>query len=219
VVEMDQIPFKHAGGFQLADGYLAIGIEDNSAKDKSKVLIYQTEGDEIEAKPTWIIEREGEVMRSTAGCIGIVRMQDQILVVVGDWDTKHLDFYQIPAKQGSGSPKAPIASIATADLARDAWINPDWHSYQNINLIERNGILYLVGLGANAQNQNVADLFEVSLGNGTYHLKKVGSRIFPSDPKVSFRAGAGIHYDKNGKLQVISCSSHIIKQGVIQVWE
>ena len=33
-------PFKHAGGIQIFQNYMAVGIEDNSKKDKSKVCIY-----------------------------------------------------------------------------------------------------------------------------------------------------------------------------------
>ncbi len=220
VMEMDQKPFKHAGGFQLADGYLAVGIEDNLAKDKSKVFVYQIQGDEIQATPTWVIGREGDAMRSTAGCVGLAGQQDELLVVVGDWDTRHLDFYQIHARQGSGSPEAPFVSIAAAGLARDSWINPDWHSYQNINLLQdNNGALYLVGLGTDGENQNVADLFELSLKNEGSELRKVRSRQFQSDPEVSFRAGAGIHQSGDGRLWVVACSSHIGSKGVIQVWE
>jgi hypothetical protein len=87
-------PFKHAGGFQIFQNYMAVGIEDNDAKDKSKVCIYDISNPEKPAgKPVAVIERAGEPKRSTAGCVGITKHKDQILLAVGDWDTKNIDFY------------------------------------------------------------------------------------------------------------------------------
>src|SRR5688572_31606472 len=33
-------PFRHAGGCQITDGKVAVGIEDNISKDKSKVVVF-----------------------------------------------------------------------------------------------------------------------------------------------------------------------------------
>ena len=87
-------PFKHAGGFQIFQNYLAVGIEDNSKKDKSKVCIYDiSDPENPSTKPLAIIEREGKPLRSTAGCVGITKYKNNALLAVGDWDTKHIDFY------------------------------------------------------------------------------------------------------------------------------
>ncbi len=49
VTKLFDKPLKHAGGFQIFQNYMAIGIEDNSAKNKSKVCIYDLSNPE---KPT-----------------------------------------------------------------------------------------------------------------------------------------------------------------------
>ncbi|GAA0877615.1 hypothetical protein GCM10009119_05830 [Algoriphagus jejuensis] len=220
VVELGQKPMKHAGGIQLADGYLAVGIEDNSAKDKSEVHIYQIDGSEIQEKPNWVIYRKGEVMRATAGSVGIVREQNELLVAVGDWDSKNLDFYHIDLKAPGSSLITPFATVETKRLPRADWIDDSWHSYQNINLIrDDDGKLYLVGMGVDEKEQNVADLYEVVMNDDGCVLKKVSSRTFQSDPAVSFRAGAGIQKAEDGKLRVISCGNHIGKGAILQIWE
>jgi len=220
VVEMDQIPFKHAGGFQVADGLMAVGIEDNEAKDKSKVFIYELRDDQIQDQPNWVIERKGDAKRSTAGAIGIVRQKDRILVGVADWDSKNLDFYSIEEKVGRKSPESPFFSISTAELSRESWVSSEWHSYQNINLLQdKNGDLFLVGLGTDSGNQNVADLFELNFSVDNLTLRKLDSKVFPSVPEVNFKAGAGIFQDEKGKLTVIGCSYRVQAKGVIQVWE
>ena len=87
-------PFKHAGGFQIFRNLMAVGIEDNSVKDKSKVCIYNIQNPEIPTtEPIAVIDRKGEPLRATAGCVGITKYNNKALVLVGDWDSKHLDFY------------------------------------------------------------------------------------------------------------------------------
>lgn len=70
---------------------MAIEIEDNHLKDKSKMHIYEINNPHSE--PLQIIQRTGKAKRVTAGCVGIIEIENHILVVVGNWDTKHLDFY------------------------------------------------------------------------------------------------------------------------------
>lgn len=220
VVELGQKPMKHAGGFQLSDGYLAVGVEDNNAKDKSEVAIYQVDGPEIQAKPSWVIHREGDVMRATAGAVGLARDGNELLIVVGDWDVQNLDFYRIDLQSAASAPESPFNTLVTKDLLRKEWVNDSWYPYQNINLIrEDDGRLYLVGLGTDVNGQNIADLYELSINDGGCNLKKISSKIFPSDSAVSFRAGAGIYKGKDGKLHVISCGNHVGRAAIIQIWE
>ncbi|MCK5370142.1 MAG: hypothetical protein KAQ62_16390, partial [Cyclobacteriaceae bacterium] len=93
-------PFKHAGGFQIYNNLMAIGVEDNNAKNKSKVFIFQLDNPEKPPdNPLAIIERMGTFKRATAGCVGITVISNKVLVVVGDWDTEHLDFYRIDSEK------------------------------------------------------------------------------------------------------------------------
>ena len=205
-------PFKHAGGFQVFQNWMAIGIEDNSAKDKSKVCIYDLSNPENPpTKPIATIERSGDSLRATAGCVGLTKYKDQLLIVVGGWDTKHLDFYSCSYEALSAGEFGLIFSINTDSVSKEGWVNKEWISYQNIHLFNiSNNELFLVGLGQNRDEEQIADVFlltEVHVKK--FSLTKVASRIFKCENGATFRAGAGIAMRDDRKLQIVACSHHL----------
>lgn len=203
-------PYKHAGGFQIFQNYLAVGIEDNSAKNKSKVCIYDiSEPEKPFAKPIAVVERSGEPLRNTAGCVGITKFKNKTLIVVGDWDSKHLDFYSVDLEKINNSAFKKISSIDTESISKKDWINNEWHSYQNINLLNIDEKLYLIGLGQTKAAENIADLYTVTEeSNGTFLLKKVAAKTFKCTNDCSFKAGAGIEF-VNGNLKILACGYNI----------
>ena len=201
-------PFKHAGGFQIYQNYLAVGIEDNDTKDKSKVCIYDVSNPENpQNKPVAVIERAGEPKRSTAGCVGITKHNDKILLAVGDWDTKNIDFYSCKSAEFPKGHFELFHSINTESISKENWIDKNWLPYQNINLISTvDNELVLIGLGQNNKNENVADLYQLKEdGEGKFSIIKNASKTFNCDNEVSFKAGAGAVIDNNGNLEIISC--------------
>jgi hypothetical protein len=187
---------------------MAIGIEDNSAKDKSKVCIYDISNPENPpAKPIAFIERSGDSLRATAGCVGIAKYKDKLLVAVGDWDTKHLDFYTSNYEELSRAKFELVFSLNTDSISKEGWINHEWLSYQNINLFSsgRNQ-LFLIGMGQNEQGEDIADLYRLDEDDsGNFNLRKVASKSFHCEEGASFKAGAGVKMDNDGSLKIISC--------------
>lgn len=204
-------PFKHAGGFQIFEDYLAVGIEDNEKKDKSKVCIYDISNPEnLSVEPVAVIEREGKPKRSTAGCIGITKYKNKALLAVGDWDTKNIDFYSCPFNNIGKGKFEKFQSINTEKISKKDWIDTDWHSYQNINLISYNSDLYLIGLGQNNNQEDLADLFLLKEDNSNnFNLVKLASKTFQCKNEVSFKAGAGVILSETGELKIISCGYNI----------
>jgi hypothetical protein len=205
-------PFKHAGGFQILQNYLAVGIEDNDAKDISKVCVYDISNPEKPAgKPVAVIERAGEPKRSTAGCVGITKHKDQILLAVGDWDTKNIDFYSCESAEFPNAGFELFYSINTESISRENWIDDKWLSYQNINLFSTvENELYLIGLGQNNKNENVADLYQLKDdGTGKFSITKTASKTLNCEKEVSFKAGASAVIDNNGRLAVVACGYNI----------
>jgi hypothetical protein len=205
-------PFKHAGGFQVFQNYMAVGIEDNDTKSKSKVCIYDISNPEIPTeKPVSEIERSGSILRSTAGCVGITKYRDKILLAVGDWDTKNIDFYSCKSAEFPKGHFELFFSLNTETSNRENWIDSNWLPYQNINLISTvEDELYLIGLGQNNKNENVADLFQITDdGTGKFKLIKQASKTFNCENEVNFKAGAGAVIDNNGKLGIIACGYNI----------
>jgi len=205
-------PFKHAGGCQVFQNYLAVGIEDNDAKNKSKVCIFEISNPENPpVKPIAVIERNGEPYRSTAGCVGITKYKDELLLAVGDWDTKHIDFYSCKFNRITKDKFKLISSIEVAGISRVGWIDNSWSAYQNINLFTFNkNELYLVGLGQNSANENVADLFRLTETEpGKFNFKKIATKKFDCEKEASFKAAAGISLTNNNEFNVISVGYHI----------
>jgi len=224
VNELMQKPFKHAGGIQIFQDLMVVGIEDNDAKDKSKVCIYKIENpDKPPVQPLVMMERYGEPFRSTAGCIAVTKIGDRYLIIVGDWDTKHLDFYlcEVPSLKQKLEAFEKVYTIDTEKIDRSAWLDEEWDSYQNINLLnDTEGKLYLFGFGRNVQNENIADLFLVEHKDlREFNLRKLVSRKFNCKEGADFRSGAGIFLQPDGKLKVISCGSHINNSLVLNLFD
>ena len=212
-------PFKHAGGFQIFENYMAVGIEDNDKKDKSKVCIYDISNpEEMLGKPKLIIDRAGEPLRNTAGCVGITFYNNKYLIAVGDWDTKHIDFYASNFSNNTENIPEKISSIDIEKVSKVGWINNEWNSYQNINLFNINNNLYLIGLGQNAKSENIADLFEVTKEtSGNFRLKKVAAKTFKCTGNCNFKAGAGIEF-KEGEILLFACPYNIGKTSFINAF-
>lgn len=85
VIKILEKPLKHAGGFQIFEDYLAVGIEDNEERTRSKVFLFNLGNPETPLKnPIAVINREGAYERATAGAVGLTRVEDTFLMVVGD---------------------------------------------------------------------------------------------------------------------------------------
>ncbi len=216
-------PFKHAGGFQIYHTLMAIGVEDNDAKNKSKVFIFQIDDPEKPPKePLAVIDRSGDAKRATAGCVGIITILENVLVVVGDWDTKHLDFYSIDQNEldQDGATLELVYTIDSRKMDKSGWIDEDWLSYQNINFLkDTSGNLFLAGMTSGDKGENVLDLFEVESEDlSSFKLKKVYSKSFEGNKKTKFRWGAGIHVFDDKQIKVFSCGENIQNTSIIHIY-
>lgn len=210
-------PFTHAGGIQLLGHYMGVGIEDNQQKDKSKVQIYDISNPENPIEnPVFELFRSGEYKRSTAGSIALIEWQQHIIMLVVDWDGKNLDFYTCPVKAWnlSNIEFKLWKSVKTATLDKGGWIDDEWRTYQNINLLcDKNNQLYALGLDGfdSERNTSVADLYKLNLGNIKDDIPvsmiKVSRKEFLCSATVSFSLGAGVHIiDKNSFGIIATCS-------------
>lgn len=208
-------PFKHAGGFQVAGNWLAMGIEDDNSKKSSKVYICQLGNIEQEpVKPYIVIEREGDAKRSTAGCVAIAEKDAGLLLIVGDWDTRHLDFYLIDDRLKYNQ----IYSIDVEKLDRKGWINEEWLAYQNINLVREGEGYYLVGLGSK-NDEDIADVYRLDIKDWKeFGLVKVATKNFGKQDKTKFRWAAGVDVNEEGQLRVVSANADI-KHVVLDFFE
>lgn len=216
-------PFKHAGGFQIFENLMAIGVEDNDAKKRSKVFIFHIDDPEKPPKePLAVIERMGTAKRATAGCVGISIIKNKVIVAVGDWDTKNLDFYRIDQKElmQSGAPLELEYSIDSRKMDKSNWVDERWLSYQNINLIKDDSDnLYLAGMTSGDKGENVLDFFEIESEDlSIFKLKKIYSKTFNGNKQTKFRWGSGIHYTRDMHIKVITCGENILDSSTIHIY-
>lgn len=194
-------PFRHAGGMQVSDPYLVVGIEDNVLKTTSQVRIYNYHEETWdETEPVLTIERHGTAKQQTAGATGILALEDFHLVVVANWDSRTWDFYKVNLREGQQKPlwsfKAPT----------------DWASYQSINLLKDKEAIYAVGFYGKGK-RGFADLILVSpLESFEPILSKVSAKKFQCKGGVDFNTAVGLQIDQEGYLHVWATQRDALKR-------
>ena len=194
-------PFRHAGGIQLTDTYLGVGIEDNVKKTVSKVQLYNYHGEGLyEDQPVVTIDREGVPQLKTSGATGILALENDYLIVVSNWDSRHWDFYRFDPNRVDRSIIYSFAAPA------------DWGSYQSINLIRDEEAIYAIGFYKTTDG-NYADLILVSkAGQFEPVMKKVLTKAFHCKSGVSFGAAAGLQVDNEGILHLWATQPDALEQ-------
>ncbi|WOK07342.1 hypothetical protein RT717_01740 [Imperialibacter roseus] len=194
-------PFRHAGGIQLTDTYLGVGIEDNVKKTESKLHLYNYHNEGLyEGKPVVTIDREGVPELKTSGATGILALENDYLIVVSNWDSRHWDFYRFDPNRVD---RRIIYSFAAP---------ADWGSYQSINLVRDEEAMYAIGFYKTADG-NYADLILVSKA-GPFEpvMRKVLTKAFHCKSGVSFGAAVGLQLDNEGILHVWATQPDAVKQ-------
>lgn len=194
-------PYRHAGGIQTTRQYVIVGIEDNYTKRSSKVCIYNYLTDNFyKAIPELTITREGEPEQKTAGATGLLAGKEGYLAVIGNWDSRNWDFYNLDLRNKE---RHFLTSFDAPD---------DWPGYQSINLIKDKQAIYAVAF-YKKEAVNYADLILVSK-NGGFNpvMEKIYTRRFNCGTGVDFGSAAGLQVDKEGKLYIWSSQRNATKQ-------
>lgn len=194
-------PYRHAGGIQVSEPYLVVGIEDNFTKTSSKVCLYNyRDGNLYKARPTFTMDRKGEAKRQTAGSTGLLAIDTGYLMVVSNWESRNWDFYRIDPEKNE---QKMLASFAAPD---------DWASYQSINLIRDKEAIYAIGF-YNKERVCYADLILVSsLETFEPIMQKVHTKIFNCTNEVDFGAAAGLQVNEEGNLHIWGTQRDPLKQ-------
>jgi hypothetical protein len=187
--------FNHAGGFQIAEHWLAVGVEDPVGKRRSIIqLIDISSFEKLSGPPVYSLERKGEFKRSTAGAVGILKRQDHFLLAVGSWDSDVIDFYT--SNHLDPYSEDFVFELWTSWDSREAkrknWKDKSYNSYQSLQLTEDSSGVYITGF-ARAGNANVSDVFKLNTDSNPYELmQKVGTYSVQCKGDVTFRNGAGL---------------------------
>ncbi|MGB0918521.1 MAG: hypothetical protein ACPGU4_13090 [Flavobacteriales bacterium] len=193
--KLAQKPLNHAGGFQVADNWLAVGVEDPKGKRESVIQIIDISTFEnISAPPVYSLARKGEWKFSTAGAVALLKRKDHFLLAVGSWDSTTIDFY----RSNHLNPKAEDFEFErwttwdSREAIRKSWISKSYGSYQNLQLTQDETGVYLSGFHRTKNGSNQVDVFKLNPGADPYTLiDKVGVYSVQCNNDVTFRNGGG----------------------------
>jgi hypothetical protein len=206
-------PLRHAGGLQIWEDLLAVGIEDNHRKDRSLVQVYRIL-DPVEPRLQLLktVERQGAYKRYTSGCVALTEYEGDYLLLVGNWDTRNLDLYTLAkgALDDPGNHFQFADSLEVSTLMRHEWVEKAWYPYQNLNFYRDSaGKLHLAGMALDeSKGEEVLDLFAFSWSGDKMTLHKYHHQRLPRNPKSSFKWGGGISSDA---AAVFACGKNIEK--------
>lgn len=177
-------PFRHAGGIQVSNGHLAVGIEDNFKKTSAKACIYNYgNGNLYKSIPDVIIDRTGKAKRPTSGATGLLKLGEGYLMVVANWDSRIWDFYAVEPESGK------YRLLESFDAPKD------WASYQSINLIMDEMDIFAIGFYAEMKT-GCADLIYVSsVDYFEPQMKKIKTKVFNCTNEVDFSGAAGLEVE------------------------
>ncbi len=201
LISLMKEPYRHAGGIQVSEPYIVVGIEDNFAKTSSKVCLYNyRDGNLYTAQPNFTMDRKGEAKRQTAGSTGLLAVENGYLMVVSNWDSRNWEFYRIDPEKAE---QKLLESFAAPD---------DWASYQSINLIRDEKAIYAIGF-YQKDRVGYADLILVStLETFEPILEKVRTKTFTCKNEVDFGTAAGLQVDQKGNLHIWATQRDPLKQ-------
>ncbi len=208
--------FNHLGGFQIAENIVAVGYEKGKNWG-SKVLFFEIRADNSLSELTHLALSRNV---NTAGAVGLVRTGSSWSLVVGDWDSAQLDFYQCTQSDLSTAQSSfrltGSWSKASDGLAAGS-IDGNWEAYQNINLFQQtDSTLWFVGMHTKKTFglPDWADLYQVTEQGGRVSVVKRGKKHFIAKGGPRFVYGSGFFWDAaSQRFDVYAIAPHMEEEG------
>ena len=210
--------YDHLGGCQVTENILAVGYErlESESEGTSQVLFFDI-SDVQSPKFLDHLTIDRNTPNSTAGAVGLIRLEDSWLVTVGNWGSERLDFYQ--SMQGNLLDKAssfnpnPIASWTLNNQGfGPGSVDGNWGSYQNINVLAplnqpaTLSNIWMIGMHTEIipSLRDWADLYYINLSDGGAKIVKKFKKHFKrSGSGPRFIHGSGVFRDPtNGAIEV-----------------
>ena len=194
-------PLTHAGGLQIASGIAAVGVEDDDAQDSSTVRFFDL-ADPRQLIPIEHLELQRPAAgqpprrrRWTAGAVGLTRVHERHLLVVGSWDSADLDVYR-STRSDLRDPACRfrfVADWSRSGADTNTWIDDNWSKYQSLNLLAEADRVFLVGGSNGPRESEWIDLFELDIEQDRrQRIRKIAKRRLIGRDGASFRWAGGI---------------------------
>ena len=214
-------PLNHAGGFQVAENWLAVGVEDPVGKRQSIIQLFDVSSfDDLQQPPIYTLRRRGEYQYSTAGAVALLKREDHFLLAVGTWDCRTIDLY-ISTNTDPYSEEFAFTKWTTWDsreAIRRKWVDKKYGSYQSLQLSEDTTGVYITGFYRAFNDANRADVYRMNTAADPYTLmQKVASYAVQPTGQVTFRNGAGFA-TYAGKPSIIAVGGHLFPEMKVQVF-
>lgn len=192
-------PFDHAGGIQISNQVLAVGVEDFNGKKKSKVKFFDLRNPKLPKELVHLeVYRTGDVEeRKTAGAVGLLKLREKYLMIAGSWNSGTIDFYY-SNKSNLFDQNCKFELCASWEKNEvdnyDKWIDKNWGGYQSLNLVSfDNATIYLIG--GHIDVRNWIDLYRIEFVSTKVRLVKVKKRPLTCSDNTSFLYAGGIFFD------------------------
>jgi len=204
------LKYNHPGGFQIAGQILAVGLEntDYRSDSYSRVILLDVSDPKGPRHLSHLdIVRDAEPDRvMTAGDVAIAGLSDSYLLIVGNWSSRRLDFYQTSSKDLSDLNTTMSDCLGSLDFG------PDGKPYQNINVYGNSADnLFLIGLYSRDRREDLADLFALDVSDEkNIRVKKIAEKLFSGGVEgPHFVHGGGTFFDfSTGRLLFFSVEAH-----------
>lgn len=214
-------PLNHAGGFQVAENWLAVGIEDPVGRRQSIVQLFDiSSSEQLHKPPVYTLRRKGTYQYSTAGAVALLKRANHFLLAVGTWDSRTIDFY-ISNHLNPYADDFTFEKWTTWDsreAIRREWIDRKYGRYQSLQLTQDTTGIYITGFCRTANGTNRADVFQMHTDTDPYTMmQKVATYRVQCSGNASFRYGAGLA-TYNSKSTIIAIGSQLVPQMQVQLF-
>lgn len=214
-------PLNHAGGFQVAENWLAVGLEDPVGRRESIIQLIDLSGfEKLQQPAVYTLRRKGEYQFSTAGAVALLKRKDHFLLAVGTWDCRTIDFYISNGVDpyADGFVFEKWTTWDSREAIRREWTDKKFGSYQNLQLTEDSASVYITGFCRATNGTDRADVFRMDTDADPYTMvQKVASYSVQCSGSVTFRNGAGFT-TYNGRPSIVAVGHDLIPKLEFQVF-
>jgi hypothetical protein len=225
VYDINQNRLNHAGGCQVVDDILVVGLERSRSRKNgtSHILFYDVQ-DIRNPKFLPHLSVSRTLKKSTAGAVSLTNYLDKWLLLVANWGSQRLDFY-LSNRGDLTHPDAFFGSGPWCSWSKDInGFTPDslddhWNSYQNFNMFTRNSardVAWLIGMYIDKKDPKInwADLYQVVFEGGQAVVTKKRTKPFHrSGHGPRFKYSSGFFFNEpQGCFEVYAGEKHLGKE-------